>query len=151
MVKSQGLCKLTMSYCCYYCLWYVLMESKNQYAAALCRNGLITMVKICTEAALGLQNCLLVNDIICYLHTPQHLFIYKIPMDCGLLFLSQHSKRAWITQSCRISYDVKFLPVYTLYSFSVCSENKAATSIKIFWRTKCKDNFFFGITPRQCD
>jgi len=101
----------------------------------------------CTWSA----NCLLVNDIICYLHTPQHLFIYKIPMDCGLLFLSQHSKRAWIMQNCRISYDVKFLPVYTLYSFSVCSENKAATSIKIFWRTKCKDNFFFSITPRQCD
>lgn len=31
------------------------MELKNQVAAALQTNGLLTMGKICTEAALGLQ------------------------------------------------------------------------------------------------
>lgn len=31
------------------------MESKNRDAAAVRRNGLLTVGKICTEAALGLQ------------------------------------------------------------------------------------------------
>lgn len=39
-----------MSYCGSYCLWYLLMESKNQDAAAPHRNELLTMGKICTDA-----------------------------------------------------------------------------------------------------